>query len=212
MNVILLERVNNLGDLGDEVMVKPGFARNFLIPQGKAVQANDANRAVFEERRAELERAANEKLGEAEARAAKLEEYVLTMVVKTGEEGKLYGSVGTQDIANAITAEGNEIARSEVRMPEGVIRVAGEYDISLQLHSDVTVDIKVNVGTLFLCLVFKVVHIKGVHKMWVITSQRKHFRGNGFPTIAIGTIKFEPFTPAATTPTCPNISPSQMVQ
>ncbi len=145
MNVILLERVNNLGDLGDEVMVKPGFARNFLIPQGKAVQANDANRAVFEERRAELERAANEKLGEAEARAAKLEEYVLTMVVKTGEEGKLYGSVGTQDIANAITAEGNEIARSEVRMPEGVIRVAGEYDISLQLHSDVTVDIKVNV-------------------------------------------------------------------
>ncbi len=145
MNVILLERVNNLGDLGDEVIVKPGFARNFLIPQGKAVQANEANRAVFEGRRAELERAANEKLGEAQERAAKLEEYVLTMVVKTGEEGKLYGSVGTQDIASAISAEGNEIARSEVRMPEGVIRVAGEYDISLQLHSDVTVDIKVNV-------------------------------------------------------------------
>ena len=145
MNVILMERVNNLGDLGDEVVVKPGFARNFLIPQGKAVQANEVNRAVFEERRAELERAANEKLSEAQARAAKLEEYVLTMVVKTGEEGKLYGSVGTQDIANAITAEGNEVARAEVRMPEGVIRVAGEYDISLQLHSDVTVDIKVNV-------------------------------------------------------------------
>lgn len=145
MNVILLERVNNLGDLGDEVIVKPGFARNFLIPQGKAVQANESNRAVFEERRAELESAANEKLSEAQGRADKLTEYVLTLVVKTGEEGKLYGSVGTQDIANAITAEGHEVARAEVRMPEGVIRVAGEYDISLQLHSDVTVDIKVNV-------------------------------------------------------------------
>ena len=145
MNVILLERVNNLGDLGDEVDVKPGYARNFLIPQGKAVQANKNNRAVFEERRAELERAANEKLAEAQDRAAKLNEYVLTMVVKTGEEGRLYGSVGTQDIANALTAEGNEVARAEVRMPEGAIRVAGEYDISLHLHSDVDVDVKVNV-------------------------------------------------------------------
>ncbi len=145
MNVILLERVNNLGDLGDEVDVKPGYARNFLIPQGKAVQANESNRGVFEERRAELERAANEKLAEAQDRAAKLNETVLTMVVKTGEEGRLYGSVGTQDIANALTAEGNEVARAEVRMPEGAIRIAGEYDISLHLHSDVDVDIKVNV-------------------------------------------------------------------
>lgn len=145
MNIILLERVNNLGDLGDEVVVKAGFARNFLIPHGKAVQANEDNRAVFEGRRAELEAAANDKLGEAQTRAAELAETVLTMVVKTGEEGRLYGSVGTQDIASALSAEGHEVARSEVRMPEGVIRMTGEYDISLQVHSDVTVDIKVNV-------------------------------------------------------------------
>ena len=145
MNIILLERVNNLGDLGDEVVVKPGFARNFLIPHGKAVQANEGNRGVFEERRSELEAAANEKLGEAQGRAGGLAELVLTLVVKTGEEGRLYGSVGTQDIADALVAEGHEVSRSEVRMPEGAIRVAGEYDISLQVHSDVTVDIKVNV-------------------------------------------------------------------
>lgn len=145
MNVILLERVNNLGDLGDEVVVKPGFARNFLIPQGKAVQANESNRAVFEERRAELQAAADEKLGGARARAEKLADTVLTLVVKTGEEGRLYGSVGTQDIAHALADEGHEVVRSEVRMPEGVIRVVGEYDITLQLHSDVSVDIKVNV-------------------------------------------------------------------
>ena len=146
MNVILLERVNNLGDLGDEVAVKAGFARNFLLPQGKAVQANEANRAVFEGRRSELEAAANEKLSEAQARAEKLQDTVLTLVVKTGEEGRLYGSVGTQDIATALVDEGHaELVRSEVRMPEGVIRVVGEHDISLQLHSDVTVDIKVNV-------------------------------------------------------------------
>jgi len=145
MNVILLERVNNLGDLGDEVVVKAGFARNFLIPQAKAVQANASNRAVFEERRAELQAAADEKLGSAQARADKLADTVLTLVVKTGEEGRLYGSVGTQDIANALAQEGHEVVRSEVRMPEGVIRVVGEYDIGIQLHSDVTVDIKVNV-------------------------------------------------------------------
>jgi large subunit ribosomal protein L9 len=145
MNVILLERVNNLGDLGDEVIVKPGFARNFLIPNGKAVQANDDNRAEFEGRRAELESAADDKLTIAQARAEKLTELVITLVVKTGEEDRLYGSVGTQDIANALVAEGHEVVRSEVSMPEGAIRIAGEYDISLQMHSDVTVDIKVNV-------------------------------------------------------------------
>ena len=145
MNIILLESVNNLGDLGDEVTVKPGFARNFLIPNGKATQANAANRAVFEERRAELESAADDKLAVATGRAENLTELALTLVVKTGEEDRLYGSVGTQDIANALVAEGHEVARSEVRMPEGVIRIAGEYDISLQLHSEVTVDIKVNV-------------------------------------------------------------------
>lgn len=145
MNVILLERVNNLGALGDEVIVKPGFARNFLIPKGMAVQANDDNRAVFEGRRAELESAADDKLVIAQARAEKLTELVITLVVKTGEEDRLYGSVGTQDIANALVAEGHEVVRSEVSMPGGAIRIAGEYDISLQMHSDVTVDIKVHV-------------------------------------------------------------------
>ena len=139
MNVILLERLSNLGDIGDEVAVKAGFARNYLIPKGKAVRATEENRAVFEGRRAELEKAAAEQLSEAQGRAAKLEGLSLTMVVKAGEEGKLYGSVGTQDIADAITAEAIEVARAEVRMPEGVIRSTGEYEIDVQLHSDVTV-------------------------------------------------------------------------
>ena len=145
MNVILLERVNNLGDLGDEVAVKPGFARNYLIPNSKAVQANKANRAYFEERRADLEKAANEKLTEAQARAEKLAETVVTIMVKSGEEGRLYGSVGTQDIADALVRDGYTVVRSEVRMPEGAIRSLGEYEIALQLHSDVTVEIKVAV-------------------------------------------------------------------
>ena len=142
MNVILLERVNNLGDLGDEVSVKPGFARNFLIPNSKAVQANKANREYFEERRAELEKAANEKLAEAQARAESLAETVVTIMVKSGEEGRLYGSVGTQDIADALVRDGKTVERSEVRMPEGAIRSLGEYEIALQLHSDVTVQIQ----------------------------------------------------------------------
>lgn len=145
MNVILLERLNNLGDLGDEVSVKPGFARNYLIPQQKAVQANAANREVFEGRRAELEAAANELLTVAQARAEKLQDQIVTIMMKSGEEGRLYGSVGTQNIADALVADSFEVERSEVRMPEGAIRALGEYDISLQLHSDVTVNIKVAV-------------------------------------------------------------------
>lgn len=145
MNVILLERIGNLGDLGDEVHVKAGFARNFLIPQGKAVRATQDNRAVFEGRRQELEIVAGEQLGEAQARAAKLEGLALTILVKAGEEGKLYGSVGTQDIADAAAQLDFEIARSEVRMPDGVIRVTGEYELDLQLHSDVTIPIQVSV-------------------------------------------------------------------
>jgi len=145
MNVILLERIGNLGDLGEEVHVKGGFARNYLIPQGKAVRASNENRAVFEARRAELERVANAQLGEAQARAAKLADVAVTIVVKAGDEGRLYGSVGTQDIADAVEALGFEIARSEVRMPDGAIRVTGEYEIDLQLHSDVTVPIRVAV-------------------------------------------------------------------
>ncbi len=141
MNVILLESVGNLGDLGDEVMVKAGFARNFLIPQGKAVRATDDNRTVFEAQRTELERLANEKMGEAQGRVAGFEGMALTIMVKAGEEGKLYGSVGTQDIADAIAAEGVVVERSEVRLPEGVIRAIGEYQINVQLHSDVSVPV-----------------------------------------------------------------------
>ena len=145
MNVILLERLGNLGDLGDEVNVKAGFARNFLIPQGKAVRATKANREVFEGRRAELERAANEQLGAAQERASKLEELVITYVAKAGEEGKLYGSVGTKDIADLISEQAVEVSKSEVRLPEGVIRSTGEFEVDVQLHSDVTVSITLNV-------------------------------------------------------------------
>ena len=145
MNVILLERVNNLGDLGDEVSVKAGFARNFLLPKKKAVQANDANRAVFEERRKELEDAANEKLSAAKERAEALNEYLLTIQVKAGEEDRLFGSVGTQDIADALVSKGLEVERSEVRLPDGAIRVLGEYGVDIQLHSDVTATIHLHV-------------------------------------------------------------------
>ena len=145
MNVILLEKVNNLGDLGDEVSVKAGFARNFLLPKKKAVQANDANRAVFEERRKELEDAANEKLSAAKGRAEALNEYLLTIQVKAGEEDRLFGSVGTQDIADALVSKGLEVERSEVRLPDGAIRVLGEYEVDIQLHSDVTATIQLHV-------------------------------------------------------------------
>ena len=145
MNVILLERVNNLGDLGDEVSVKAGFARNFLLPKKKAVQANDANRAVFEERRKELEDAANEKLSAAKERAEALNEYLLTIPVKAGEEDRLFGSVGTQDIADALVSKGLEVERSEVRLPDGAIRVLGEYEVDIQLHSDVTTTIHLHI-------------------------------------------------------------------
>jgi len=145
VNVILLEPVVNLGELGDEVSVKGGFARNFLIPQRKALRATAENRAMFEERRAELERAAQEKLAAAEARAGKLEGMLVTVVVKAGDEGKLYGSVGTHDIADAVTAKGVEIEKSEVKLPEGVIRALGEYQIDVQLHSEVLQSIQVNV-------------------------------------------------------------------
>ena len=145
MNVILLERVNNLGDLGDEVSVKSGFARNFLLPKKKAVQANDANRAVFEERRKELEDAANQKLSAAKERAEALNEYLLTVQVKAGEEDRLFGSVGTQDIADALVSKGLEVERSEVRLPDGAIRVLGEYEVDIQLHSDVTATIHLHV-------------------------------------------------------------------
>ena len=137
MNVILLEKVGNLGDLGEEINVKNGFARNYLLPQGKAVRATDENRSVFEARRAELEAAASDRLAAAQARAEKLEDVSVTIVVKAGDEGKLYGSVGTQDIAEALSQQGIEITKSEVRLPEGAIRSTGEYQIAIHLHSDI---------------------------------------------------------------------------
>ena len=143
MNIILLERIVNLGDLGDEVAVKSGFARNFLIPKGKAVRASKENRSVFEARRAELERVAQERMGEAQGRAAKLEGIVVTISAKAGDEGKLYGSVGTQDIADALVAQRADVAKSEIRMPSGVIRVVGEYSIDVHLHTDVNIAVKV---------------------------------------------------------------------
>jgi large subunit ribosomal protein L9 len=145
MNIILLERVANLGDLGDEVAVKAGYARNFLIPRGKAARATDENRLVFEARRVELEAAALQLMGEAERRAVQLVDVSVTIVAKSGEEGKLYGSVGTQDIADALAEQGIEIARSEVRMPEGSIRALGEYEVGVHLHSDVDAVVRVEV-------------------------------------------------------------------
>ena len=116
-----------------------------VAPRKRPSQANNANREVFEQRRAELEAKANEILGVAKSRAEKIEGHILTIMVKSGEEGRLYGSVGTQDIADALTADGHEVERSEVRLPVGAIRALGEYEIAVQLHSDVTAGIKVAV-------------------------------------------------------------------
>ena len=146
MNVILLAPVTNLGGLGEEVTVKPGFARNYLLREGKAVRATADNRRRFEERRAELENVAKERQSEAEARGQRLLEITdLTIVVRAAEEGRLYGSVGTQEIASALTERGVEVHKSEVRMPEGVIRQVGEYEVPVQLHAGVSVDVPVTV-------------------------------------------------------------------
>jgi len=145
MEVILLEKVGKLGGLGNKVTVKSGFARNFLIPFGKAVPANEANVAEFVARRAELEKAAADKLAAAEARAAELNEKAVTIASKAGDEGKLFGSIGVRDIADAVTAAGVEVSKSEVRLPEGPLRAVGDYEIDIQLHSDVTATINLAV-------------------------------------------------------------------
>ncbi|GGD00328.1 50S ribosomal protein L9 [Halopseudomonas salina] len=142
MEVILLEKIANLGGLGDKVAVSAGYARNFLLPFGKATPATASNLEAFEARRAELERIADEKKGEAEARAAKLVDLTVTIAANAGEEGKLFGSIGTRDIADAVTAVGVEIEKSEVRLPEGPLRNVGEYDIALHLHTDVEASVK----------------------------------------------------------------------
>ena len=143
MEVILLEKVGRLGTVGDRVDVKPGYGRNFLLPQGKAIAATASNIAAFEERRAELEAKAGELRKLAETRAEKLEAMVITIAANAGEEGKLFGSVGAKDIADAITAAGVDVEKSEVKLPSGTLRETGEYDIDLQLHVDVMQTVKV---------------------------------------------------------------------
>ncbi|HIG92081.1 MAG TPA: 50S ribosomal protein L9 [Methylococcaceae bacterium] len=145
MEVILLEKIANLGALGDRVSIKSGYGRNYLIPQGKAVVATKAKIAEFEQRRAELEKKEVDKLAIEQARAEKLSVLEIIITQKAGEEGRLFGSVGTQDIANAVTTAGVEVMKHEVRLPDGVIRQVGDYNIDISLHSDVTVNIAVKV-------------------------------------------------------------------
>ncbi|MBU2895798.1 50S ribosomal protein L9 [Vibrio hepatarius] len=138
MQVILLDKIGNLGSLGDTVNVKSGYARNFLIPQAKAVMATKSNVEMFEARRAELEAKVAEQLTSAEARAEKVNALEAVVIAsKAGDEGKLFGSIGTRDIADAINAAGVEVVKSEVRLPEGALRNIGEFEISVQLHSEV---------------------------------------------------------------------------
>src|SRR5262245_38481599 len=139
MEVILLENISKLGKLGQTVNVKAGFGRNYLIPQGKAVQATEANTAAFEVRRAELEAAAADQLAEAQRRADAINALgAVSITANAGEEGKLFGSVGTRDISEAITAAGCEVDKSEVRLPSGALRELGEYDIAIQVHGDIS--------------------------------------------------------------------------
>ena len=146
MQVILLEKMQKLGNLGDEVAVKAGFGRNFLVPTGKALPANNRNREVFESRRADLEAAAAKLQTEAEHRkVALVAAGDVNIMANAGIEGKLFGSIGATDIADVLNAAGADIARNEVRLPTGPLRHTGEYDIDIQLHSDVVVAIKVNV-------------------------------------------------------------------
>ncbi|MGB0662234.1 MAG: 50S ribosomal protein L9 [Pontibacterium sp.] len=145
MEVILLEKVGKLGGLGDTANVKAGFARNYLLPQGKAVAATAANVAKFEERRAELEAAAAQALADAQARAEALNGKTVTIVSKAGDEGKLFGSIGTRDIADAITEAGDAVQKSEVSLPEGALRNIGEFEVALQLHTDVAATVTIAV-------------------------------------------------------------------
>ena len=146
MQVILLEKMQKLGNLGDEVAVKAGFGRNFLVPTGKALPANNRNREVFESRRAELEAAAAKLHAEAEQRKTKLVAAGdVNIMANAGIEGKLFGSVGAQDITDALNSAGAEIERNEVRLPEGALRHTGEYSIDIQLHTDVVVAVNVNI-------------------------------------------------------------------
>ncbi|HVT32479.1 MAG TPA: 50S ribosomal protein L9 [Rhodanobacteraceae bacterium] len=146
MELILLQKVKNLGNLGDKVKVKPGYGRNYLVPQGRAVAATEANLAEFEKRRAEYEAKANQQLSGAEGRKAQLENASITIKANASPEGKLFGSVGPRDIAEAFTATGLAIEKSEVVMAEGPLRHVGEFDVQIHLHADVNTTVKVIVA------------------------------------------------------------------
>jgi large subunit ribosomal protein L9 len=145
MDIILLEKVHNLGNLGDRVKVKPGYGRNFLIPGRKAVAATVANVARFEAEREKLEQAQADQLSQAQARAAALADASVTVAGKAGTEGRLFGSVGTADIADAFTSTGVEVAKREVRLPAGGLREVGEHQVELHLHADVNVTVTVRI-------------------------------------------------------------------
>ena len=143
MNVILLEPISNLGNLGDTVTVTSGYGRNFLIPFGKAVPASKDNIKAFESRRLELEQSAIDKLKTAKKRASDMAEIELTLTAKAGDEGKLFGSIGLRDLAEAITSAGFSVAKNEIRIKNGPIRTIGEYDIVIRLHTNISTTIKI---------------------------------------------------------------------
>jgi len=146
MELILLEKVQSLGDLGQKVKVKAGFGRNYLVPQGKAVAATPANIERFEAMRADLEKAAKDRLASAGNRAAALQGLVLTIKAIASDEGKLYGSIGPREIADALVELGHDVSKREVNMPDGPLRLVGEFDVQLQLHADIDTVIKVAVA------------------------------------------------------------------
>jgi large subunit ribosomal protein L9 len=143
MDVILLTKVANLGNIGDRVKVKSGYGRNFLLPKGKATLATPENVKKFEARRAELEKIAREQFQDAESRAAAFKDFKLEITAKAGTEGKLFGSIGTADIAEATTKAGHKLARAEVRLPTGPLRTVGEHTVTLHLHTDIDVQLPV---------------------------------------------------------------------
>ena len=143
MEIILLENVQNLGELGDLVNVRPGYARNFLIPQGKATFATDENKTAFEQRRKELEVAASERLEEARLRAGQMDNLVIEVARKASDEGKLFGSVSTIDIADAVSARGMTLEKSEINLDDGALKTVGEHEVNVSLHPEVHFDIKI---------------------------------------------------------------------
>lgn len=145
MQVILMEKVGNLGNLGDVVKVKDGYARNFLIPQGKAKRASDANLKAFESRRKELEKAQQQQLVKAQERGGKLEGFMLQITQKAGVDGRLFGSVTNYDIVEALKKQGHEVERAQIRMPQGPLKQVGDYPIQIALHTDVAVSVTVSV-------------------------------------------------------------------